>query len=738
MKKITSILAFLCLFVLNASAAVSYELDKELTWDEVKDGATAFALVSGDKVLYGSGNQNSGFDAVTAITAETGVAVWKAEIAEGGFLFQGYNLDDVKYVCWGMGGWLNAQPNIGSITFILGLNNQNGQDMKNGAVWTVTPVDGGYTIQNVGNNGYLAGTNTSAEPTHVWKFYTLKKGAEIVEEAPVYVWPEGAVDLTADMFKKWTAPDATGEEVGAAGCAYNLNKADGLPYGDGNVYYLNYADLSAYSKLILLVKKDNGTPRPLFNRTTDGGPVIEYPKDNESKPWCTTETCEDGHVVYTYDIDAMVASEGFSHLHAIKGANWANVYVYGMKLVPGNYKYEDAIAVTPDVTPYANGQYPKPITKFTINPADGKKLSLTEEAFIEIKYNGQSDKTWNAEAIATATQEDGKIVLEYTTEKSGEYVLTVKKGSFIVNGDKYLMNDVSVSNYNVLLPSTELSVVEKSLDVEGGYIKFDEYIAFPDYAPNVTAKVIDASTEEEVCDATLTLDEDDLAKVFVSFATALEGGSYSLVISDGDVISEDRKGIVYHGAPIKFMIAGELVDCDLTKEMFMVWDNYDATAQPLGDGAGAYEIGVSSGLPYGNGSVLGNQFANLTGYSLLALTITDGAPRLLFNRPTMGDSGQSDYLEIKSADSPYVSIQGNVWYIDLAKITSEQGYAHLNAIKGANWANVTITEAKLLVNVPTAISGAETQSLKNGKFLQNGQIVIMKNGKAYNVMGIQK
>ena len=104
----------------------------------------------------------------------------------------------------------------------------------------------------------------------------------------------------------------------------------------------------------------------------------------------------------------------------------------------------------------------------------------------------------------------------------------------------------------------------------------------------------------------------------------------------------------------------------------------------------------------------------------------------------MGDSGQSDYLEIKSADSPYVSIQGNVWYIDLAKITSEQGYAHLNAIKGANWANVTITEAKLLVNVPTAISGAETQSLKNGKFLQNGQIVIVKNGKAYNVMGIQK
>lgn len=357
MKKITSFLALVCLFVLNASAAVSYELDQELTWEDVQDGTTAFALVSGEKVLFGSGAQNSGFDAVSAITAETCVAVWKAETVEGGFLFQGYNLNDEKYVCWGMGGWLNAQPAIGGVTFILGLNNQNGQDMANGAVWTVTAVDGGYAIQNVGNKGYLAGTVTSEEATHIWKLYSLKKGAEIVEEAPVYVWPETAVDLTVDMFKNWTAPDGTGEVAGAAGCAYNLNKADGLPYGDGNVFYLNYADLSGYSKLILLVKKDNGIPRAMFNRLTDGGALIEYPRDNGSKPWCTTETCEDGHVVYTYDIEAMVASEGFCHLNAIKGANWANVYIYGMKLVPLS---EDATAVSSIATQtQKNGKFMK-------------------------------------------------------------------------------------------------------------------------------------------------------------------------------------------------------------------------------------------------------------------------------------------------------------------------------------------------------------------------------------------
>lgn len=360
MKKITSLLALVCLFVLNASAAVSYELDQELTWEDVKDGNTAFALVSGDKVLFGSGAQNCGFDAVSAITAETGVAVWKAEEIEGGFLFRGYNLSGEAYFVWnnnGNPGYLNAQPNIGGVTFILGLKEQNGQDMANGALWTVTPAEGGYTFQNVGNNGYLAGTVTSEEATHVWKLYSIKEGAEVVESDPVYVWPETAVDLTADMFKNWTAADATGEVAGTPGCAYNLNKADGLPYGDGNVFYLNYADLSSYSKLILLVKKDNGTPRPLFNRTVDNGPVIEYPRDNESKPWCTTETCDDGHVVYTYDIAAMVASEGFSHLHAIKGANWANVYIYGMKLVPLS---EDATAVSSIATlTQKNGKFMK-------------------------------------------------------------------------------------------------------------------------------------------------------------------------------------------------------------------------------------------------------------------------------------------------------------------------------------------------------------------------------------------
>lgn len=41
-------------------------------------------------------------------------------------------------------------------------------------------------------------------------------------------------------------------------------------------------------------------------------------------------------------------------------------------------------------------------------------------------------------------------------------------------------------------------------------------------------------------------------------------------------------------------------------------------------------------------------------------------------------------------------------------------------------------------DVPTAVSSIATQNMKNGKFMKDGKIVIMKNGKAYNVMGIQQ
>ena len=77
-------------------------------------------------------------------------------------------------------------------------------------------------------------------------------------------------NLTAALFHGWSGPgaDATiAQEIVGGACV--LNQATDLPYGDGNVYFKNYADLSKYDKLIVTVA--SGAPRFCFNRLTDGG-----------------------------------------------------------------------------------------------------------------------------------------------------------------------------------------------------------------------------------------------------------------------------------------------------------------------------------------------------------------------------------------------------------------------------------------------------------------------------------
>jgi len=148
-------------------------------------------------------------------------------------------------------------------------------------------------------------------------------------------FPAGTyVDLLASDFYRWTAPDATGEIESSAGCAYDINVSTGMPYGDGNVYYLNYADLTKAD--VLVITATDGTPRCLFNRVVDSGTVqVEVPRDAD---YWTIEENADGSKTYTVDLKRIREEYGFVHLHAIKGANWVNCTVTSMKV---GYKIEN-------------------------------------------------------------------------------------------------------------------------------------------------------------------------------------------------------------------------------------------------------------------------------------------------------------------------------------------------------------------------------------------------------------
>lgn len=144
------------------------------------------------------------------------------------------------------------------------------------------------------------------------------------------------ISLQEVPFRSYTGWGVDAQVVGAADCAWVLNEPTGVPYGDGSV--INRADLSHFSKLRVVATE--GTPRFLLNRDMDEGQwsedeneshMIEYPKEGWSEKYFTKETTTEGDV-YTVDLKQIKNDKGFVYLHAIKGANWADVTVSSMEV----------------------------------------------------------------------------------------------------------------------------------------------------------------------------------------------------------------------------------------------------------------------------------------------------------------------------------------------------------------------------------------------------------------------
>lgn len=142
----------------------------------------AFAIVNKEtgKVLYGTFDQNLAYDVPANAFVETNSGYYfKIDKATGveGNLLRLMTPAGAEYTFWGnTRGYLNSQPATGWCSFILDLNNQNGQDIENGAVWEIEYVDGkGFTLKNVGTGLYLndAAPAKYEEPAY-WTFCTIK------------------------------------------------------------------------------------------------------------------------------------------------------------------------------------------------------------------------------------------------------------------------------------------------------------------------------------------------------------------------------------------------------------------------------------------------------------------------------------------------------------------------------------------------------------------------------------
>ena len=128
-----------------------------------------FAILNKEsqKLFYGSDNQNLGYaDANTVINNKNiNGYMFKAEPVsgrDGCYLLRLITLSGSEYSVWGSPGYLNGYSTVADCSFILGLNNQYGQDVKDGAVWEVNyESDKGFTLKNMYTGKYLS-DNASA------------------------------------------------------------------------------------------------------------------------------------------------------------------------------------------------------------------------------------------------------------------------------------------------------------------------------------------------------------------------------------------------------------------------------------------------------------------------------------------------------------------------------------------------------------------------------------------------
>ena len=124
-------------------------------------------------------------------------------------------------------------------------------------------------------------------------------------------------------------------------------------YGDWDVNGNNYADLSAFSKLILNVST-SGAWRVIFNRVAPKGDYFEiYQGKNDD--YYTWKWALDGTIIVYIDLEKIKREKGFAHLNAIKNRSTDNlkiisaeaaqeVRIMGMGGGPGDSRFIDDAA----------------------------------------------------------------------------------------------------------------------------------------------------------------------------------------------------------------------------------------------------------------------------------------------------------------------------------------------------------------------------------------------------------
>lgn len=160
---------------------------------------------------------------------------------------------------------------------------------------------------------------------------------------------------------------------------------------------------------------------------------------------------------------------------------------------------------------------------------------------------------------------------------------------------------------------------------------------------------------------------------------------------------------------------------NLTANDFKTWSAADATNKLVSDADGACNVGSSTDLIFGEYGVYYLDYADLSNVSKLTIVASAGEPRMLFNRASDGGTIQ---VELPRDKSTYETVTTNsdgttTYVVDVAKIVKQCGFAHLHAIKGANWTNCT-AKSMQITYAEESTGTSLTQALTKGNYRPEG------------------
>ena len=574
--------------------------------------------------------------------------------------------------------------------------------------------DGVYVINLAAIKEARAFVHLNAIKASSWNTKANVAEMKLAKGAPYIPVKVEVADLSKDMYHRWVGveADATIADPDAPDGDVKLNTETDCPYGNTGVVGQDFADLTAWDYLTLVVTSDN--PRLFFNDSSVGGGRLTVATANASDPYVENK----GDGVYVINLAAIKEARAFVHLNAIKASSWnTKAVVEEMKLATGEAylpaaKYDitvaagienGTVAVKDGLKKAAEGAK----VTLTITPAEGYELDALSVLAGETAVQVAADNTFTMPAAAVTVSATFK-------EKQGGEEQGAEAKVADLNKDKYHMWTGYDAEATIADPDNpncaydlnkETGCVYGNSNINAGTATQFADLGDWDYLTIVVASdnprlFFNQNDANNILvyanDANYVVSNEngviiyDLAKFkadkgFVHL-NAIKASAYNTQVN----ITEMKLATVKPYIPVNAEVA------DLDKDKYHLWTGYDAEAaiaDPDNPNC-AYDLNKETGCVYGNSNInagTATQFADLGDWDYLTIVVASDNPRLFFNQ------NDANNILVYANDANYVvSNENGVIIYDLAKFKADKGFVHLNAIKASSWnTQVNVEEMKL-------------------------------------------